>query len=127
MERHAAWYSSVTASSMCSAAGGKAAIEVGAMSETIPCTTMFSNGMEFEWFIEHNCENGCTRFRNGRCKTYNACWNARWDEKYFPYDDLLDFASHNAGKVCKRFTDNPIEKKRRDNPINGQMELIKCD
>lgn len=31
MERHAAWYSSVTASSMCSAAGGKAVTEVDGM------------------------------------------------------------------------------------------------
>ncbi len=93
------------------------------MPELIPCTRMFSNGTEFEWFIEHNCERGCTRWRGGMCRVFNACNRARWDEKYFPYDDLLDYASGLAGKVCKRFTDKPIEHKRNDKPIDGQLTL----
>ena len=92
------------------------------MPETKPCKHMFSNGMEFEWFIETQCMN-CTRFRRGYCRIYNACEAARYDESKFPYDDLLDFAGGYAGKRCKHFTDKPIERKRRNRPIKGQLEM----
>ena len=90
------------------------------MSATVPCKTMFSNGMEFEWFIEHNCER-CTRFRGGNCKVYRACQLARWDETKFPYDNLLDFADGYAGKACRLFTDEPMKRQRREKQISGQI------
>ena len=88
--------------------------------ETIPCERIFSNGMEFEWFIEHNCER-CTRFRNGKCKVYNACIEARFDESKFPYEYLLDYASGLGGKECRLFTDQPIRRKLRNRQIDGQI------
>lgn len=90
--------------------------------ELVPCKRIFSNGMEFEYFIETQCEK-CTRLRNGKCRIYNACWAARWDEKKFPYDDLLEY-EHYAGKKCKKFTDEPIRKKRREHIIEGQETLF---
>lgn len=88
----------------------------------IPCRRLFSNGTEFEWFIETQCEK-CKRFRNGKCKIYNACWDARWDENKFPYDDLLEY-EHYAGKRCKKFTSEPIKRKRREHIIEGQGTLF---
>lgn len=93
------------------------------MHETEPCTHMFSNGMEFEWFIEHNCER-CKRYRKGQCKVYNACWEARFDESRFPYEYLLDFADGVGGKQCKLFTDVPIKRKKQDRPLEGQQKLF---
>lgn len=93
------------------------------MSDTVPCTRIFSNGTEFEWFIEHNCER-CTRFRNGKCKVYRACQLARWDETKFPYEYLLDYASGYAGKECKLFTEEPIKRHRRKvKQIEGQVKF----
>lgn len=92
------------------------------MPETIPCTRMFSNGTEYEWFIETQCAN-CKRFRKGRCRVYNACEDARFDSSRFPYDDLLDYAEGYAGKLCRHFTDQPIQRTRHETPIDGQMEL----
>jgi hypothetical protein len=89
--------------------------------DLIPCRYVFCNGSEFEYFIETQCEK-CTRFRKGRCKTYNACWNAMNDEKYFPFSDLLDIEGY-AGKRCKHFTDKPIERKRRNHIVKGQLEM----
>ena len=93
------------------------------MSDTIPCTRMFSNGMEYEWFIEHNCER-CTRFRKGRCKVFTACERARFDDKAFPYEYLLDYESGLGGKECKLFTDKPIERKPRNKQLNGQCTMF---
>lgn len=90
--------------------------------ELIPCRRLFSNGMEFEYFIETQCEK-CTRFRNGKCRIYNACWDARWDEKKFPYDELLEY-EHYAGKRCKMFTDKPIKRKRKAHNVEGQLNLF---
>lgn len=92
------------------------------MPETVPCKHIFSNGSEFEWFIETQCMK-CKRLRNGLCRIYNACLDAQYDVKKFPYDDLLDYADGYAGKLCKHFTDKPIERKRRNRPIKGQLEL----
>lgn len=89
----------------------------------VPCTCLFSNGTEFEFFIETQCEK-CKRFRNGKCKIYNACWEARWNEDKFPYSYLLEY-EHYAGKKCKMFTDKPIERKHREHKIEGQESLFK--
>ena len=94
------------------------------MHELIPCKSMFCNGTEFEWFIETQCEK-CTKFRKGRCKTFRAICDARFDASRFQYSSLLDFADGCAGKVCKAFTDEPIQRKRHDKPIAGQFELGK--
>ena len=88
--------------------------------KTIPCERIFSNGTEFEWFLEQNCER-CKRFRNGKCKVYNLCWDARFDKTKFPYEYLLDFASGLGGKVCKLFTDKPIKRKPKYKQVPGQM------
>lgn len=90
--------------------------------ETIPCKYAFSNGSEFEYFIETQCEK-CTRFRKGKCRIYNACWDAMGDINKFPYDDLLDYAGAYGGKQCKRFTDQPLTRKRRNRPCAGQLKL----
>lgn len=90
--------------------------------ELMPCKRLFSNGMEFEYFIETQCEK-CKRFRNGKCKIYNACCKARWDEKKFPFKYLLEY-EHYAGKKCKMFTDEPIKRKRRENIIEGQESFF---
>ena len=90
--------------------------------KTIPCKHIFSNGTEFEWFIETQCEK-CKRLRNGKCRIYNACFDAQYDATKFPYDDLLDYDGGYAGKRCKHFTDKPIERKRRNHIVKGQLEL----
>lgn len=90
--------------------------------ELVPCKHIFSNGTEFEFFIETQCEK-CTRFRNEKCKIYNACWEARWDKNKFPYEYLLEYEYY-AGKRCKMFTDKPIERKRREYIIEGQEALF---
>lgn len=88
----------------------------------IPCKHIFSNGTEFEFFIETQCEK-CKRFRNGKCKIYNACWEARWDENKFPYEYLLEY-EHYAGMKCKKFTDMPIKRKRKAHNVEGQLNLF---
>ena len=51
---------------------------------------------------------------------------ARWDEKYFPYDALLDYKGY-GGKVCKRFTDEKLSRKRNAKQIDGQINLFGAD
>lgn len=46
------------------------------MSKLIPCKTMFSNGTEYQWFLEHQCDQ-CTRFRKGYCRTFRMMEKAR--------------------------------------------------
>lgn len=91
------------------------------MAELIECKTMFSNGTEYEWFLEHNCFR-CVRFRKGYCRTYRMTEKARWDEKYFPYDDLMDYKGY-GGKECKRFTTEKQNVVRHKKQIKGQMEM----
>lgn len=92
------------------------------MSKLIPCKTMFSNGSEYMWFLEHQCDQ-CTRFRKGYCRTFRMMEKARWDEKYFPYDDLMDYEKY-AGKKCKRFTtEKPVRKGYARKPVPGQVEM----
>ena len=89
--------------------------------ELIECTSVFSNGTEYMWFLEHQCER-CTRFRNGHCRTYRMIEQARWDEKCFPYADLMDHQKY-AGKVCKKFTDEKPVKKWHRHEVEGQTEM----
>ena len=91
------------------------------MAELIECKTMFSNGTEYMWFIENNCDR-CVRFRNGRCRTYRRTEMARLDEKYFPYEDLMDYKGC-AGKKCKRFSDEKPEKKWHRHEVEGQTRM----
>lgn len=93
------------------------------MSETQPCTTMFSNGTEYEWFIETNCERDCKRFRKGKCAILRRLEMARFDKKYFPYDSLLDFTGGYAGKVCKLYTTEPLAYTRISKQLPGQLAM----
>lgn len=86
----------------------------------VPCTSMFSNGSEYEWFIENNCENGCTRFRKGYCHVFQMTEKARFDPKCFPYDALMEY-EHYAGKYCKHFTTAIPTRKRKPKQIEGQI------
>jgi len=48
---------------------------------------------------------------------------ARFDEKYFPYDDLLDIKGY-GGKVCKKFTDEKISRHQRpQKQLEGQISM----
>lgn len=89
--------------------------------ELIECKTTFSNGSEYMWFIENFCD-ACARFRNGRCRTYAAIEKARWDEKYFPYGDLMDYELY-AGKACKRFTKEKPNVVRHRKQLKGQTRM----
>lgn len=89
--------------------------------ELIECKTMFSNGTEYEWFLEHQCFR-CTRFRKGYCRTYRMTEKARWDEKYFPYDDLMDYKRY-GGKECKRFTTEKPAVVRHRKQVEGQVKM----
>ena len=95
------------------------------MAELIDCTTLFSNGMEYEWFIENNCES-CTRFRNWQCAIVHRLENARFDETVFPYEHLWDYKGY-AGKKCKEWSNEPIKRHRKN--VRGQiaMELNVCE
>ena len=89
------------------------------MAETIECKSMFSNGTEYEWFLEHQCFQ-CTRFRNWQCSIVHKLENARFDETLFPYDKLLDFKGV-GGKKCKEYTTDPIKRHKRN--IKGQISM----
>ena len=86
----------------------------------VDCTTMFSNGTEYEWFIEHNCES-CTRFRNWQCAIVHRLENSRFDNSLFPYDKLMDYEGGYAGKVCKEHTREPLKRHRRN--VKGQISM----
>lgn len=88
--------------------------------ELVECTSMFSNGTEYMWFIEHNCDS-CTRFRNWQCSIIHALENARFDESLFPYDKLWDFKGGYAGKQCKEWSNQPIKRHRRN--VKGQTKM----
>lgn len=85
---------------------------------------MFSNGEEYLWFLENNCENGCKRLRNGQCSIFRRLEEARFDESRFPYSELLDYAGGYGGKECKRFTTDPPERKASNKPIDGQITMF---
>lgn len=88
----------------------------------VPCTRMFSNGSEYEWFIENNCMNGCTRFRKGYCRIFRMTEKARFDPKYFPYDALLQYERY-AGMECKHYTTAIPSRKRKPKLIEGQLTM----
>ena len=85
----------------------------------VGCKHIFSNGTEFELFVECQCAK-CSRFRNAKCRIYSAIIKAMLREKYFPYDDLWEFKGI-GGKVCKSFTTEPI--KRHKKQIQGQVSI----
>ena len=89
-------------------------------SKYVECKTMFSNGTEYEWFIEHNCSS-CYRFRNWQCKIIHELENARFDASLFPYDKLLDYADGYDGKKCKEYSSEPIKRHRRN--VKGQIAM----
>lgn len=91
------------------------------MAELTECKSVFSNGTEYMWFLENQCER-CTRFRNGRCRIYSAIEQARWDENCFPYADLMDYKGY-AGKECKRFTTEKPAVQRQRKQIDGQIRM----
>lgn len=86
------------------------------------CTTIFSNGTEFELF-ENRCFS-CTRYRNAKCRILQRCYEAMWDRSRFPYDDLQEWDNRYGGKVCKSFTDEPATRKRHRKQIYGQETLF---
>lgn len=87
----------------------------------IPCKHPFSNGTEFEMFLE-NCY-GCFRYRNGKCRIVNACYRAMFDLKHFPYDDLMDWSDGYGGKACKHYTQEPIRRNHKPKQCEGQETL----
>ena len=87
--------------------------------ELIECKSMFSNGSEYEWFLETKCFK-CSRYRQGYCRIYNACEDARFDESRFPYSDLMDFKGY-AGKTCKSFTTEKLTRHRT--VLKGQISM----
>ena len=85
------------------------------------CTTTFSNGTEYEMFLDR-CEH-CTRYRNFRCRILTACEKARWHgEKFFPYKDLRDHVRY-GGKRCKHFTLEKPSRKRGRRQVPGQINI----
>ena len=96
-------------------------------SKMIPCRYMFSNGTEYEIFLDTQCYI-CKRFRNWHCKTVWAMEKARWEgEKAFPFDDLEE-DSRTGWKYCKRFTEEPIfRQKRKKHPLNDQTKMEVCE
>lgn len=86
------------------------------------CKSIFSNGTEFEIFV-NQCSD-CTRYRNDHCRILNACYKAMWDKDAFPYADLQDAPKGYGGKRCRHKTIEPIA---RNKPvckqIDGQLTL----
>ena len=89
------------------------------MANLIDCKSVFSNGTEYMWFIEHNCDT-CKRFRNWQCSIVHQIENAMLDESLFPYDKLWDFEGC-VGKRCKEWSDVPIKRQRRN--VKGQTRM----
>lgn len=85
------------------------------------CSTIFSNGTEFELFYA-KCEK-CSRYRNEKCRVLQACFRAMFDKDEFPYADLQDHVKY-GGKRCKHFTEEPLPRRKRTaKQITGQLEL----
>ena len=90
------------------------------MTEWVDCKSIFSNGTEYECFLEHNCFT-CARFRNWQCAIVHKLENSRWDESLFPYDKLLDYNDNSAGKKCKEYTTELPKRHRRN--VKGQISM----
>ena len=90
----------------------------------IQCKSMFSNGTEYELFLESQCFK-CKRFRNWHCRIVYAIEKARFlGEKVFPFKDLMEWDGGYGGKTCKSFTAEPLERKPKTiKPIDGQIKL----
>lgn len=90
----------------------------------IPCKSMFSNGTEYELFLESQCFK-CKRFRNWHCRIVYAIEKARFlGEKFFPFKDLMEWDGGYGGKTCKSFTTEPLERKPKTiKPIDGQIKM----
>lgn len=86
-----------------------------------PCKHVFSNGTEYEWFLSNNCYR-CTRYRNGKCRVFNALENARWDESLFPFADLAETKITHT-KFCIRMTTDKPKRIRNKKQIEGQTEI----
>jgi len=94
--------------------------------EKIPCKHMFSNGTEYEMFLEGQCFR-CTRFRNWHCRIVNACEKARFEgEKVFPFDDLLEYEGV-GGKVCKSYSAEPMKRTRKAKTDENQIKFTEMD
>ena len=91
------------------------------MSEWHDCKTMFSNGTEFEFFMDSQCSD-CVRYRNDHCRILNRCYEAMFDKAKFPFGDLLDHEKY-ANKKCKHRTLEPLKRKRNVRQIEGQMSF----
>ena len=89
------------------------------MAELIECKTLFSNGTEYELFLETNCES-CKRFRNWSCAIVHRLENARFDETQFPYEHLWDYKGV-GGKKCKEWSNEPIKRHRKN--VKGQISM----
>ncbi len=86
------------------------------------CQHMFSNGSEHALFMETQCFNGCKRYRNGKCRIYNAIWDATvLGESAFPFSDLMDHIKY-GGKICKQYTKE--KQKRKRHVPKGQYSLL---
>lgn len=90
----------------------------------VPCKSMFSNGTEYEFFLERQCFK-CKRFRNWHCKILNEIEEARFlGEERIPFDDLMEWDGGFGGKTCKSFTTEPIIRKPKTiKPISGQEKM----
>lgn len=84
--------------------------------KTITPSKPFSNGTEYEIFLENFCfrckhgkinEDGYAEYpENGGCKTWDAMENARFDIDLFPCDDVVMIKEEGKmplWNVCKHF------------------------
>ena len=88
----------------------------------VPCKSIFSNGTEFELFVDKCCT--CVKYRNDHCRILNAIYKAMWDENAFPYDDLLDWSDGYGGKSCKHYTTEKSSVARTRKQTKGQIGLF---
>lgn len=88
----------------------------------VPCKTPFSNGTEFQIFLDKCCT--CTKYRNEKCRIIIACYKAMFDQKHFPFDDLLEWENHYGGKFCKHYTTEHRTVRRKPKQTTGQIGLF---
>ena len=93
------------------------------MPKLIACRHIFSNGTEFELFMERCFR--CSRYRNDHCRILNACYKAMWNLDEFPYDDLMEWDNGYGGKSCRHYTEEPMSRKNRTaRQTKGQMSFL---
>ena len=95
------------------------------MSEWHDCTHIFSNGTEFELFMERCWK--CSHYRNDHCRILNRCYDGAYDASKFPYSELLEHDKY-GGKLCKRFTEEPLPRAKHQTDENqlSFMEVKEC-